>query len=56
MESMYNSYHKDMDKDMKKEEVEEMEGEAIVESPEVDTMGELNALVESEATLSDEFK
>ena len=33
-----------------------MEGEAIVESPEVDTMGELNALVESEATLSDEFK
>lgn len=51
MESMYASYHK-----MKKEEVEEMEGEAIVESPEVDTMGELNALVESEATLSDEFK
>lgn len=52
MESMYNSYHKDM----QKEEVEEIEGEAIVESPEVDTMGELNALVESEATLSDEFK
>ena len=52
MEGMYASYHKDM----KKEEVEEMEGEAIVESPEVDTMGELNALVESEATLSDEFK
>ena len=52
MEAMYNNYHKDM----KKEEVEEMEGEAIVESPEVDTMGELNALVESEATLSDEFK
>ena len=51
MEAMYNSYH-----NMKKEEVEEMEGEAIVESPEVDTMGELNALVESEATLSDEFK
>ena len=51
MESMYASYHK-----MKKEEVEEMEGEAIVESAEVDTMGELNALVESEATLSDEFK
>ena len=51
MESMYASYHK-----MKKEEVEEMEGEAIVESPEVDTMRELNALVESEATLSDEFK
>ena len=51
MEAMYNNYHK-----MKKEEVEEMEGEAIVESPEVDTMGELNALVESEATLSDEFK
>lgn len=51
MESMYASYYK-----MKKEEVEEMEGEAIVESPEVDTMGELNALVESEATLSDEFK
>ena len=51
MESMYASYHK-----MKKEEVEEMEGEAIVESPEVDTMGDLNALVESEATLSDEFK
>ena len=51
MEGMYASYHK-----MKKEEVEEMEGEAIVESPEVDTMGELNALVESEATLSDEFK
>ena len=51
MESMYASYHK-----MKKEEVEEMEGEAIVESPEVDTMGELNAPVESEATLSDEFK
>ena len=51
MESMYASYHK-----MKKEEVEELEGEAIVESPEVDTMGELNALVESEATLSDEFK
>ncbi len=52
MEGMYASYHKDM----KKEEVEEMEGEAIVESPEVDTMGDLNALVESEATLSDEFK
>ena len=51
MESMFASYHK-----MKKEEVEEMEGEAIVESPEVDTMGELNALVESAATLSDEFK
>ena len=51
MEAMYNNYH-----NMKKEEVEEMEGEAIVESPEVDTMGELNALVESEATLSDEFK
>ena len=51
MEGMYNNYH-----NMKKEEVEEMEGEAIVESPEVDTMGELNALVESEATLSDEFK
>ena len=51
MEAMYNNYHK-----MKKEEVEEMEGEAIVESPEVDTMGELNSLVESEATLSDEFK
>lgn len=52
MENMYAGYHKDM----KKEEVEEMEGEAIVESPEVDTMGDLNALVESEATLSDEFK
>ena len=51
MEAMYNNYH-----NMKKEEVEEMEGEAIVESPEVDTMGELNAPVESEATLSDEFK
>jgi hypothetical protein len=50
MEGMYANYH------MKKEEVEEMEGEAIVESPEVDTMGDLNALVESEATLSDEFK
>ena len=36
----------------------EMKKESYVaeESPEVDTMGELNALVESEATLSDEFK
>ena len=51
MESMYNSYNK-----VKADEAVETEGEAIVESPEVDTMGELNALVESEATLSDEFK
>ena len=51
MEGMYASYH-----NMKKDEAVEMEGEAIVESPEVDTMGDLNALVESEATLSDEFK
>ena len=51
MESMYNSYNK-----VKTDEAVETEGEAIVESPEVDTMGELNALVESEATLSDEFK
>ena len=36
--------------EMKKESYE------AEESPEVDTMGELNALVESEATLSDEFK
>ena len=35
--------------EMKKESYE------AEESPEVDTMGELNALVESEATLSDEF-
>ena len=35
MEGMYASYHKDM----KKDEAVEMEGEAIVESPEVDTMG-----------------
>ena len=51
MEGMYANYH-----NMKKDEAVEMEGEAIVESPEVDTMGDLNALVESEATLSDEFK
>jgi len=51
MESMYNSYN-----NAQKDEAVETEGEAIVESPEVDTMGELNALVESEATLSDEFK
>ena len=47
MEGMYASYHK--------EDVD-MEGEAIIESPEVDTKSELDALVESEATLSDEFK
>ena len=32
------------------------EDEVISESPEVDTTAELDALVESEATLSDEFK
>ena len=47
MEGMYASYHKE-DADMD-------EGEAIVET-QVDTTAELDALVESEATLSDEFK
>ena len=32
------------------------EGDVIAENDAIDTMGELNALVESEATLSDEFK
>ena len=47
MESMYQSYHAesaDMD-----------ESDAIVET-QIDTSAELDALVESEATLSDEFK
>ena len=47
MEGMYASYHKesaDMD-----------ESDAIVET-QIDTSAELDALVESEATLSDEFK
>jgi hypothetical protein len=47
MEGMYASYHKE-DADMD-------EGESIVET-QVDTTAELDALVESEATLSDEFK
>ena len=34
----------------------EPEGDVIAENDAIDTMGELNALVESEATLSDEFK
>ena len=34
----------------------EPEGDVIDENDAIDTMGELNALVESEATLSDEFK
>ena len=38
------------------ESVEMEEDEVISESPEVDTTAELDALVESEATLSDEFK
>ena len=47
MESMYQSYHK--------ESVEMDEDESIVEK-QIDTTAELDALVESEATLSDEFK
>lgn len=47
MEGMYQSYHK--------ESVEMEEDEAIVET-QIDTTAELDALVESEATLSDEFK
>ena len=38
------------------ESVEMEEDEVISESPEVDTTAELDALVESEITLSDEFK
>ena len=53
-ETLMAMYHKD-DFD-----VENFEGEAIAESPEldyqVDFSEDLNALVESEATLSDEFK
>ena len=48
MQSMYNSY-------MKNESVDMEETDAIVET-QIDTDSELNALVESEATLSDEFK
>jgi hypothetical protein len=47
MEGMYASYHKE-DADMDK-------SDAIVET-QIDTSAELDALVESEATLSDEFK
>ena len=47
MGKLYASYH---------ESVEMEEDEVISESPEVDTTAELDALVESEATLSDEFK
>ena len=51
MQSMYASYHEDA----------ELDGEAIVETKadvdvSVDFSEDLNALVESEATLSDEFK
>ena len=47
MENMYASYHKDnMDKTENKDEVKES----------IDTSSELEALVESEATLSEEFK
>lgn len=48
MQNMYNSY-------MKNESVDMEETDAIVET-QIDTDSELNALVESEATLSDEFK
>ena len=48
MEGMYASYHK--------ESVEMEEDEVISETPVNDTTAELDALVESEATLSDEFK
>ena len=47
MEGMYSQYHK--------ESVEMEEDETIAE-PVIDTTAELDALVESEATLSDEFK
>ena len=47
MKGMYQSYHK--------ESVEMDEDESIVEK-QIDTTAELDALVESEATLSDEFK
>ena len=48
MAKLYAQYHN--------ESVEMEEDEVISESPEVDTTAELDALVESEATLSDEFK
>ena len=48
MEGMYSQYHK--------ESVEMEEDETIAEQPVIDTTAELDALVESEATLSDEFK
>lgn len=48
MQDMYNSY-------MKNESVDMEEDEVIAETS-VDTTAELDALVESEATLSDEFK
>lgn len=48
MLKLHQSYHN--------ESVEMEEDEVISESPEVDTTAELDALVESEATLSDEFK
>jgi len=50
MGKLYASYH-----GMKKESVDMEEGDAIVET-QIDTTAELDALVESEATLSDEFK
>ena len=48
MGKLTSSYHN--------ESVEMEEDEVISESPEVDTTAELDALVESEVTLSDEFK
>jgi len=50
MGKLYASYH-----GMKKESVDMEEDDAIVET-QIDTTAELDALVESEATLSDEFK
>ena len=48
MSDMYSSYHK--------QESVEMEEDEVIAETSVDTTAELDALVESEATLSDEFK
>ena len=48
MQDMYNSYHQ--------QESVNMEEDEVIAETSVDTTAELDALVESEATLSDEFK
>ena len=55
MSKMYSSYHKGMGEDVEADEKLDVVAEKSVKV-EVDFKEDLNALVESEATLSDEFK